>query len=596
MSGVLERNLDALGKVIPALAPQIENTPVPEGFARTAGADGTGTFARVISGPEARRIVWLGGTSMPRASAAPIASALNAFSNGANGLGLTIGTGYEWLAFLAKLPAPQMVYVFEPDPANLRMALEICDLAAPLATRRLVLLPTEPKAAADWLVAFLGQNIGFEPPTVLHPPPTLAGPRKNELLAAGEAIVRRAVLARQEHTVAVREKIVTLMQRSAPADIRLAFLLSPRYPLERPIGAAAAAGDTTLFIDRHDSASTLLRMERLAAQLKSPPVGARAIGLSAGGKILSDLFREQLATVPPGVPVETWVPPVVGPAYWDRIPPAATLAAEDRIVVHHGHHAELLQSRGIAAQQIEIRPLYPPATFAPAGAPAFALRHRVALFADLPPMDADALAIQLPTHQAVFAAARELIAADFLTVHPGMTADLLRRALSRAGVDPRTEDPALREPMLRIIRDVLIPHLPAVCLAEALAAQDVPLLLLGDWSGAELPAQTSKVVPFTGYSPACWQEVAAFAHLSPTGAVPPFLWEAVAAGICIAAPQHPADAQAGAITALLAPGDDFAHGPPAAYLSTLKQLLRDATRRDRLAAGALKSARSHIKI
>ncbi len=576
MPGVFERNLDSLRTVSPALAQQIEKTPVPEGYARLPGTDSTETFARIHAEPGAKRIDWLGSTSMPKASAAPIVASLNAISAGANGLGLTIGTGYEWLAFLVKIPAAQMLYVFEPDPAHLRMALEIADLSAPLAARRLVLLPPDPRPAADWLITFLTQNPGFEPPTVIHPPPTLAGPKKNELLAAGESITRPAVLARHPRAAAVHKEIVELMNArpSGGAQVRLAFLLTPRYPLERPI-TAAATDATTIFIDRHDSASTLLRLELLAAQLKSPS----ADSAPNAGRILSDLFREQLATVPPAVPVETWVPPIVGPAYWDRIPPAATLAAADRIVVHAGHHAAMLQSRGIPPQHIILCPLHPPKNSAPITAPQFALRHRVALLADLPPMDAQTLAIQLPTHQAVFSAARDLIAGDYLAVHPGMASDILRRALSRAGVDPKTQDPGLGEPMLRIIRDVLIPHLPLVTLAETLAALDVPLLLLGDWPSDQLAADGSKIaaIPFADYSHRSWDEVALFAHLSPAGIVSPFFWEAVAAGICIAAPEHPADTQPGALPSLL-PAAAFAHISPNAYVAQLKQLLRDAAR------------------
>ena len=202
-------------------------------------------------------------------------------------------------------------------------------------------------------------------------------------------------------------------------------------------------------------------------------------------EVLSDLYRAQLATVPPEVPVETWVPPLAGPGYWDRVPPAETLALHDRIIVHSGFHIERLLSRGIPREKIELRPLAPlsPAPSARASEPA--LRQRVAMIADLPASDAASLGIELPTHQAVFAAAVDLITADYLAVHPGMAPDLLRRALARAGVDPQTQDTALQDSMLRIVRDVLIPALPPLILADALASHGIPLTLIGDWPGLE---------------------------------------------------------------------------------------------------------------
>ncbi len=610
----LPQNLEALRHTMPETAAQAESASIPPGFERTLGTDGTTTFSRVSNNPSAtpadpaqpiarfsRRIDWLGETSMPRAAAKAIVSGLDAFSGGANGLGLCIGTGFQWLAFLDRLPPSQMLYLFEPDPGQLRMALEICDLARSIADRRLVILPSPAEQAAAALCKFLAGNPGFDPPTVLHPPPALSGPRKNELLSAGETIVRRAVTFRQQQLAQLHESILkALPQLPSPPPIHsLAFLLSPRHPLDRPIAAAARNAGCTenqiAHIDRHFSASPLLRLQMLSGALADALDHRTAATPSspAGGKIFSDLFREQLATVPPGIPVETWVPPHAGAAYWQRLPPASTHAPEDRLIVHGEYHAQNARAGGLNPAQITLRPLLPPTPFAAnPPAPAFALRHRVALIADLPKTDSASLGIELPTHVAVFAAATEIIRNDFLAVHPPMAHDILRRSLLRAGVDPATDDPALKEPMLQMIAGVLIPALPLLVLAEKLIEQQIALLLVGDWEGqqARLAGRSKnsaavRHLPFESCTPEAWCEAAVLLHFSPTGMLSPFLWQALESGAAILTPEHPSDRYQGSLAKILEPAD-FAHVSPGQLFPALKGLLKDAPRRERLIASA----------
>src|SRR5438045_457684 len=136
----LDKNLAALQAILPTLAAAIQHAAIPPSYEPVTGTDGTPTCRRLTDRDGKKRLEWLGATSMPRASAAPMIRSLDSVSAGQNGLGLSIGTGYEWAAFAARLPRAQMVYVYEPDPALLRMALTICDLSDLLATCRIVLL------------------------------------------------------------------------------------------------------------------------------------------------------------------------------------------------------------------------------------------------------------------------------------------------------------------------------------------------------------------------------------------------------------------------------------------------------------------------
>ncbi len=569
---LLERNLDALREWTPATAELVTAAQIPPGFERCTGTDGTHTYRRVITG-DSPRIEWLGATSMPAASAEPLVESLNAGAG--NGLGLSIGSGYEWAAFAAKLTNPQAVFIYEPDPAFARMALDSCDLSAVLRCGKILLLTGPGADGSEQLAAFLKNHAGYEVPSVLHPLPTLVGEKRNPLLATGEGMVRRAVIERQGLINALIARLEETLGK--PTEGCIALTLTPRYPDERPM-RRHLGNFPELRIDHHATTSLAARLELLIAQRPAT--------------VLSDLFRPQLGCIPPALTVETWVPPVIGPVYWDRVPRNG-IAATDRIVIHSAYHQARLTDLGIPATQIELRSARPD-DLAATSDQSLTLRHRVALIGDLSTIDATALKIELPTHLAVFAAARAIIADEWLTAHPALAPDILRRALARANVSTGPDgptDPALREPMLRILRDVLIPALPLLIAVEKLADENTPLRLIGDWTGV---TRTENIViePFPAWhenatTPAIhWSDVALLLHLSPTATIPPLLWHAISTGIAILAPQHPTDNAPGALPTLLKPNAEFAHPALSQWLSTLKSLLRDADRRSKLAAAA----------
>jgi hypothetical protein len=208
----------------------------------------------------------------------------------------------------------------------------------------------------------------------------------------------------------------------------------------------------------------------------------------------------------------------------------------------------------------------------------------VALIGELPNTEAASRGIHLPTHQTVFAAAREIVAADYLTVHPGMSADILRRALERANIGAQGKDPILAEAMHRIIREVLIPSLPLLTLARVLVDAGVSVALIGSWPG--LSGERIRCVPFDTYTTRDWDDVAVLAHLAPEGAVSPLSWDAVTAGVPVISPEHASDKHFGSITELLKPDIEFAHPRPAHYLTTIKSLLGDTARRAKVSSAA----------
>ncbi|HUO08745.1 MAG TPA: hypothetical protein VM008_10625 [Phycisphaerae bacterium] len=590
---LLERNLEALKVWTPRTAEVVAAASVPggrAGFERCVGSDGSDTYRRVMEGEAGgeRRVEWLGGTSMPRESALSIVESL-AVGTG-NGLGLSIGSGYEWRAFAGKLGSAQAVFVYEPEAGLVRMALEICDLAEFLRSGKIVIFTGDGAEASEELSAFLRRHVGFDPPGVLHPLPTLVGERRNLLLGAGEAIVRRVIIERQG---VINSLVARLDQGLGEMNgERVAMTLTPRYAGERPM-REVLRGVTELRIDHHTSTSIAARLEMIVT--RRPAV------------IVSDLFRPQLGCVPPGVVVETWVPPGVGAAYWDRVPrggrggggAGGEIGATDRVVVHSGYHEARFLERGIAKGEIELRAVRPRAGVMH-GEPGISLRHRVAMIGDLPAMDAAALGIQLPTHLAVYAAAREIIEEDYLSVHVGAAVDVLRRALVRAkvsvGADGAT-DPSLRDPMLRVVRDVLIPNVPLLMMAEKLAGDGIALRLVGDWTGfdaggGQATGRNVVVEAFPAWHEGesggvnAWGDVAVLVHLSPTGSLSPLVWDAVGAEVAVLSPQHPTDSMAGALPGLLKAGVEFAQPSAGQVVATVKALLRDGERRGAMVAAA----------
>ncbi len=478
-----------------------------------------------------------------------------------NGLGLSMGTGFEWGAFAERLGSGQAVFVYEPAAELMRMGLEVCDLAGWLESGKIILLTGAAGAAGEMLARFLNEHVGFDAPSVLHPLATIAPERRNEILASGEAIVRRVVTERHGLVNSLAGQMEGVMGKMDGEAI--AMTVTTRYEGERPLQGELKEGRFELRLDHHASASMAARLKALIE--KRPE------------RILSDVFRTQIGCVPAGVEVETWVPPMAGAGYWDRVPNGEELTGRDRIVVHGAAQKERLVERGIGKAEIEIRLLARPRSGGKEARERLAIRHRVALVGDLMEMDMEAMGITLPTHQAVFVAAHEMVAADYLGVHVGQAGDILRRALSRAEVAVTAEgaaDPSLREPMLRIVRDVIIPNVPLMTLARELMREKVALRLIGEWPGFE-GSEAVVVEKFAKSGGNVWGDVAVLVVLSPTGMVSPVVLEGAMAGTAMVSPAGAWDKWEGGLSSLLKAEVEFARPGAKQFLKVVKERLRE---------------------
>jgi len=568
----LESNLAALRRWLPHMADLLAATAIPPAWQLTTGTDSTPTYCRYDQA--GTRLDWLGGTSMPAASAAALVASMD--PGGTNGIGLGMGTGYEWRAFLERLTAAQALYVLEPDPVLACLALSICPLSAALDCGQLLLF-TGPDAAAE-MAEFCAAHGGYEPPTVLHPLPTLPPGRRNGLLSLGEQMVRQAVTAHGQRTAAA---VAQLQALPVPVDAqrRLILALGQGGPLDRSLrGAMAALAQrhpgkiAELFIDQHATASLLQRVQ--AALDQAPAL------------IVSDLFRPQLGPcVPPHVPVETWVPAIPPLSFWFNISGLAQADGGDRVVCHCAAHQELLQEAGAA--QVRIVPVALPADLIPpvGESHGLAIRHAVALLGDLPSLDPEVHGLKLPSHAAVWNAARDLILEDPLAIHGGMLPDLLRRAQARAGVE--LVDAELAASIGRGIRHVLAVSGVAIGLARLLVEAGLTVRCIG--SGWDIPETQGLALQITPMPPTraalatLWSQAALLLHYNAAGVVHPLVLHAACSDVALVAPEHPRAGDPGGLATLLAPGRACLNPTRHKTVQAVKDLLRDGTRRQALA-------------
>jgi hypothetical protein len=596
----LATNLDALRRWTRRSAELIAAAAPAAGFAWRLGRDGLPTFARASA--DGATIEWLGGTSMPSVSAESLVSSMD--PGAGNGLALGIGSGAEWPALLARLRPHQMLFVLESDLGLLRMALEITDLRAPLASGRLILLAGPESESAAQLAALLAEHPGYTPPTVMHPLPTLSPERRNELLTLGERLIRPAVTAHALALAQAAQQLATGSTRAVdgggaiarPPRRIYALLATPEYRGQRSgpelLGALARCATTeSLYVDRFESADPLLWARRIAA--------------FAPDLLLSDLDRAHLGLpFSAELPVYTLVEPefTAGAGeYWapERLPRSETFGPADRLICHAGAHRDRLRAAGFSAAQML---LIPPAIALPdtslAPAETAAGRHRVALVGDVASVDPEQYGLNLPSHVDVWQAACAIVREEALHTRAAAPADILRRAQQRAHVD--LQDAVVADSLERGIRDILLPSLTLWTVATQLGQAGIALKLIGrGWdepkAAAALPG--GAVVTLPDGAGAVWEEVAVALWIAPDGHVAPLLLEAPFFGVALVGLHQTAGAASaesgGGMWELLTPPQQAVAAKPGQLVATLRSLLREGPRRQSLALAAAEHIRGH---
>ncbi len=154
---VFEGNVRALEERQPALAERLSSIAIPAAALPALGRDQTPTFEIADRDGHSH---FLGHTSIPRARAE---SLVDTFApDGSNMLVFPMGTGRVARVLLDRTDGHCAVFVYEPDPVEIRLALTVTDLADCIRGGRLIVL-TGPDAgvAAE---AFFADGWGYEFP------------------------------------------------------------------------------------------------------------------------------------------------------------------------------------------------------------------------------------------------------------------------------------------------------------------------------------------------------------------------------------------------------------------------------------------------
>jgi hypothetical protein len=157
---ILQRNLDALRSADPDLADRLAKLDVfAANPAPALTRDNRLSFR--LTGPDGQTH-WLGRTSVPGVRASAL---IEQFDPGqANVLLPGFGEGTEAEMLLQKLEPHRTVFVWESDPATVRLVLALRDYADAVGTGRLVILMCSNQELAPALSAWLNRH-----PTVQCP-------------------------------------------------------------------------------------------------------------------------------------------------------------------------------------------------------------------------------------------------------------------------------------------------------------------------------------------------------------------------------------------------------------------------------------------
>ncbi len=199
------RNILALGAFQPAVATVIDKTPIPAGVTAIKGRDGGDTY--MIPSASCGS-TWLGRSSMPAVSAPEIFADFT--SDGSNVLLPGIFTGVEPLVVLAKMPAHTALFVVEPDPLQLKLALHVRDYTDLLDKGRIIFIVGPFENLGDNLCAFLELHPGYDLPTHMLTAPQRSASEIAELqrmlATAGDAVSALHISLVQSHVQALRSR------------------------------------------------------------------------------------------------------------------------------------------------------------------------------------------------------------------------------------------------------------------------------------------------------------------------------------------------------------------------------------------------------
>ncbi len=476
-----ERNLAALARRQPEVAAQVSAARVPAGVEWVTGRDGTPT-AR-LPGSDGKA-VWLGRSSMPTVSAEALAGRFRLEPGSATLPGVL--TGAEAAILLHYLPPPCALFIAEPDPLLIKLALHLHDLADGIEAGRIVLLTGADLEAA--FVSFFQAHPGYEFPEKLVPVPQRP----------------TAELAHLQHQLEITGAAVVRYQHHAVETLAAALRGQPRRrPLPDAPRVVVVSTDA-----RSRSAAQARRIERALAAVHWPavvclPDRPEHAHVWARLKAIMDAQADLVLLVnsmpgalrellPPDLPLATWYgagadPVARGPQEWRAVDTAWAGSIRQRdLLAAAGVPAECIELLDVAAEGAgdvgggaEVRPVGVPAGAEEAAA-------GVVVLADLPSVGPEAAGVTLPTQRMLYQALQQVVAEAGEACFDANIGDLLHRAEKTSGFPvPEAQTRAQFE---RLLGERILPAACARQAVEGLARLDVVVELWGtNWDKLDLP-------------------------------------------------------------------------------------------------------------
>ncbi len=461
------RNLTALSTCQPGVADCVEKTRIPEDVHPAVGRDGTDTF-RIPTATGKRE--WLGRSSMPGISATALFA--DFLSDGQNAALPSILTGLEPLVITGRMPPHATLFVVEPDPVQLELALHVRDYSGLLDDGRLVFVVGEQDEAVSQLRCFFEEHPGYELPAHLLSVPPIPPARITEtqrtIERAGEAVT--AVRSRLVQSLA--ESIRSRADRPLPDRPNVAVLGFDPSPASIEQAARIERALTELgwphrvcVPDRPDRVHNTARFQAIEAAAADLVLFVNATPGS------------MRATLPKELPIASWMMPGTTVQSQAQAPPTGIEAvfASSR-TIHDGLTAcgaepDAIEHLSVGADATIHRP------FSESATPDGTTDVDIAIMADLPDDRPEACGVTLPSHQALWEAMRRCVERNTDRFQDDFTGDVLDMAQRDCGT--RLQDQAVHGHFLDLLRTRIMPATLARTASELLLGEGYRVALWG---------------------------------------------------------------------------------------------------------------------
>ncbi len=451
-----KRNLAALATLNPAVADAVDSAPIPETIEPATGRDGTRTF--LIPSKQGRR-EWLGRSSMPTISAREIFSGFS--SDGRSVVLPGVLTGLEPIVVAEKTPSHAAVFVAEPSPLCLKLAMHVHDYTALLTGGRLVFLLGKGEELVSSLFTFIETHPGYELPIHLLPIPQRSPVQIAELQRWIETAGGKVT---ELHELRLNAQVRTLSARkfeplsNAP---RVALLCVDPRPVSLEQAARIGRALTHLkwphqlcVPDAPDKCHATARME--AINQISAELVLFVNTVAAASKML---LPDDLAVVSwylPGAAVQA---SVTAKPVENQIIFASSRAGHDELV-HARVPASVIERCDVAADDIAYRPV----RLLPEDRAALAMD--VAILFDLPDDRPEVCNITLASHLTLWRSLQDAVKRNVGRYQDDIAEELLQQAQHDSGTV--LHESQVREFFLALLRARIAPSAIARVAAETM--------------------------------------------------------------------------------------------------------------------------------